>query len=108
MQIPMRQEYIRLRLQVQRPEQRVVIVDPDRLALHSDAAEVLQQAAQEVAAEAGVPPSVIHDRLFQYVFCLVPSGILVLVLSVPERDVEISVELPSAMWQPVAPERDAS
>ncbi|GFM34441.1 hypothetical protein LN040_05090 [Desulfovibrio subterraneus] len=107
MQIPMRQEYIRKRLQVLRPEQRVICMDPELLALHEDAAKVLEGAAEQVASEAGVPVSIIHDRLFQFVFRLEPSGSLLLVLSVPERDVEINVELPHALWKQTTPEKRA-
>lgn len=99
MQISMRQEFIRMRLQVQHQEQRVACVDTDRLALHPDATSSLQKAASQVADAAGLPVSVIHDRLFQYVFRLVPSGILLLVLAVPERDIEMTVELPPELWK---------
>ncbi|MFV0348426.1 MAG: hypothetical protein ACK5JO_07540 [Halodesulfovibrio sp.] len=107
MQIPMRQEYIRKRLQVLRPEERIICMDPELLALHKDAAKVLEEASVQVASEAGVPVSIIHDRLFQYVFRLEPSGSLLLVLSVPERDVEINVELPPALWKETSPEKRA-
>lgn len=107
MQIPMRQEYIRKRLQVLRPEERVICMDPESLALHQEAAKVLEEASSHVASEAGVPVSIIHDRLFQYVFRLEPSGNLLLVLSVPERDVEFNVELPPALWKITTPEKRA-
>lgn len=103
MQIPMRQEYIRLRLQVQRLDQRVICMDPELLSLHEDAAKILEDASATIAAEARVALSTIHDRLFQYVYRLEPSGNLLLVLSVPERDVEINVELPPALWKVETP-----
>jgi len=103
MQVSMRQEYLRMRLQAGMPDQRLVCVDPEAITLHENALSLLRQAAAQVAAEAHVTPGVIHDRLFQYVFRLEPSGSLLLVLAVPERDVEMNVELPSGLWKEIPP-----
>lgn len=97
--LSMAQEFLRRRLQAGYGPQVVVPVDPDVVGLHDSATEALQNAAEKVAAQAGIPPQHVAARMFDNIFRLEPSDTLVLVVAVPERGVEMFVEIPAQLWR---------
>lgn len=98
--ISMAQEFLRRRLQASYCTQVVVPVPPDSVGLHEAATEMLQQAAEKVAGEAGISPHHVVARMFDNMYRLEPSNTLVLAVAVPERGVELFIEIPSALWRP--------
>ena len=97
--LTMRQEFIRQRVQVARFNQIAVPVHHEDITLHEEAASVLERACKMLAKDARVPHALVTERLFDFVYRLEPSGMLFFVLYVPEREMEITIELPSNYWK---------
>lgn len=96
--VTMAQEFLRRRLQANYGSQMVVPVDPDTVGLHQSATDVLEKATSEVASQAGLPARFVADRLFDYMYRLEPADVLILVVTVPERGIEMFIELPPGTW----------
>lgn len=108
MRLTMAQEYTRRRVQAMYGWQVAVPVPHDGIGMDGEAAGRLREAAAQVAADAGVPVALVARRLFDYAYRLEPTGTLVLVVGVPERGVELFVEMGAQHWRPVQPgERNA-
>lgn len=108
MRLTMAQEYNRRRVQAMYGWQVAVPVPFDGIGMDGEAAARLREAAAQVAADAGVPVALVARRLFDYAYRLEPTGTLVLLVGVPERGVELFVEMGAQHWRPVQPgERDA-
>lgn len=103
MRLTMAQEYTRRRVQAMYGWQVAVPVPYDGIGMDGDAARQLRGAAERVAAEADVPVALVARRLFDYAYRLEPTGTLVLVVGVPERGVELFVEMGAQHWRPVQP-----
>ncbi|HEU6437733.1 MAG TPA: hypothetical protein VE028_09795 [Nitratidesulfovibrio sp.] len=108
MRLTMAQEYNRRRVQAMYGWQVAVPVPFDGIGMDGEAAARLREAAAQVAADADVPVALVARRLFDYAYRLEPTGTLVLLVGVPERGVELFVEMGAQHWRPVQPdERDA-
>lgn len=104
MRLSMAQEYNRRRVQAMYGWQVAVPVPFDGIGMDGEAAARLREAAAQVAADAGVPVALVARRLFDYAYRLEPTGTLVLLVGVPERGVELFVEMGAQHWRPVRPE----
>lgn len=98
--ISMAQEFLRQRMQATYCPQVVVPVDPDRVELNETAQGMIRTAAAEVAQAAGVELAALAEHLFQYMYRLEPSLVLVLVVTMPGRSAEMVVEIPPRLWRP--------
>ena len=107
MRLTMAQEYNRRRVQAMYGWQVAVPVPHDGIGMDGEAAGRLREAAAQVAADAGVPVALVARRLFDYAYRLEPTGTLVLLVGVPERGVELFVEMGAQHWRPVRPEDQA-
>jgi len=107
-QLTMAQEYNRRRVQAMYGWQVAVPVPYDGIGMDGEAAGRLREAAAQVAADAGVPVALVARRLFDYAYRLEPTGTLVLLVVVPERGVELFVEMGAQHWRPVQPEDQAA
>lgn len=108
MRLTMAQEYNRRRVQAMYGWQVAVPVPHDGIGMDGEAAGRLREAAAQVAADAGVPVALVARRLFDYAYRLEPTGTLVLLVGVPERGVELFVEMGAQHWRPVRPEERTS
>ncbi|MDR3045304.1 MAG: hypothetical protein LBU75_13730 [Desulfovibrio sp.] len=107
MRLTMAQEYNRRRVQAMYGWQVAVPVPYDGIGMDGEAAARLREAAAQVATDAGVPVALVARRLFDYAYRLEPTGTLVLLVGVPERGVELFVEMGAQHWRPVRPEDQA-
>lgn len=103
MRMTMAQEYNRRRVQAMSGWQVAVPVPYDGIGMDGEAARRLRETAAQVAADADVPVAVVARRLFDYAYRLEPTGALVLLVGVPERGVEVFVEMGAQHWRPVRP-----
>lgn len=78
--------------------QRVVHVRSSEILLRIEGKHAITRSAHQVAEETGIIPEDVINHLYSNMYYMEPSGILVLVIMLPEHGMEMVAEVPAHMW----------
>ncbi len=78
--------------------QRAVHVNAGDILIIMEGKRAIALSAHKVAKAMGLDGQAVVEHLFENMYCVEPSGTLVLAIYMPEHGLELFAELPARMW----------